>query len=154
MGDKKPVFWLKCAFMVGVITDALALIPMLCPPMAKFFWGFDGFTGIYYFAMGYGATFMLAWTLLLYWAFRRPLERSHVALLTILVLVGFMVTETVSIREGYILASKALPSLILQAAWLILFGYAFMISRSARSSANGNGEGKYIVSPLGKKLVG
>ena len=142
MENRKAILWLKCAFMVGVITDALALIPMLCPPMAKFFWGFDGFTGIYYFAMGYAATFMLAWTLLLYWAFHRPLERRHVALLTMVVLVGFMVTEVVSIREGYIHASKALPSLILQAAWLILFGYAFVISRSARPSAKSDGEGK------------
>ena len=142
MGDKKAVFWLKCAFMVGVVTDALALIPMLCPPLARFFWGFDGFTGTYYFAMGYGATFMLAWTLLLYWAFRRPLERRHIALLTILVLVGFMVTEAVSIVEGHIRISKALPSLILQTAWLILFGYAFNISKDRRRAPNIDREAK------------
>ena len=129
MVKKKAIFWLKCAFLIGAITDALALIPMLSPPMAKFFWGFEGFTGIYYFAMGYGATFMLAWTILLCWAYREPLERRYVALLTIIVLIGFMATEGVSIGAGYIRADKAAPSLILQSAWLILFGYAFFISR-------------------------
>jgi len=139
MENRKAILWLKCAFMVGVVTDALALIPMLCPPMARFFWGFDSFTGIYYFAMGYGATFMLAWTILLYWAFRKPLERRYVALFTIIVLIGFMVTEALSIRAGYMHAGKAAPSLILQTAWLILFGYAFFISRHRRPSGRDRG---------------
>ncbi len=132
MENKKAIFWLKCAFMVGAVTDALALIPMLYSPMARFFWGFDGFTGIYYFAMGYGATFMLAWTILLYWAYRKPLERRHVAFFTILVLIGFMTTEVVSIWAGYIHAGKAAPSLILQTAWLVLYSYAFIISRDQK----------------------
>ena len=72
MGSDRNVFWLKAAFMVGAVTDALALVPMLYPPMARFFWGFDAFTGIYYFAMGYGATFMLAWTILLPGPFASP----------------------------------------------------------------------------------
>ena len=141
MENRKAILWLKCAFMVGVVTDALALIPMLCPPMARFFWGFDSFTGIYYFAMGYGATFMLAWTILLLWAFRKPLERRYIALFTIIVLVGFMTTEAVSIGAGYIRASKAAPSFIFQIAWLILFGYAFAASIDRRPSpTNGGGQ--------------
>ncbi len=60
MESKKAIFWLKLSFLVGMITDALALIPMLLPPLAKIFWGFNDFTGIYYFAMGYGASLMLA----------------------------------------------------------------------------------------------
>jgi hypothetical protein len=45
---------LRMAFMLGAITDALALMPMLLPPMAKLLWGFDAATGPHRFAMGMG----------------------------------------------------------------------------------------------------
>ena len=61
------------AFMLGAITDALALVPMLLPPMAKLLWGFDAATGPYRFAMGYGASLMFGWTVLLLWAYARPI---------------------------------------------------------------------------------
>ena len=67
----KAVFWLKLSFLTGAVVDAVALIPMLVPPAAKIFWGFDNFTGIYYFAMGMGASLMLAWTILLGFVLRR-----------------------------------------------------------------------------------
>ena len=59
---------LRMAFMLGAITDALALMPMLLPPMAKLLWGFDATTGPDRFAMGYGASLMFGWTVLLLWA--------------------------------------------------------------------------------------
>ena len=128
MENKKAVFWLKLSFLVGMITDALALIPMLFPSMARLFWGFDNFTGIYYFAMGYGASLMLAWTILLYWAYHKPLERRYIALFTSLIILGFVITEIVAVCNNYILLSKVIPSFILQAILLTLFNYSFFIS--------------------------
>jgi hypothetical protein len=124
----KAVFWLKLSFLVGAITDALALIPMAVPWAAKIFWGFDDFTGIYYFAMGMGASLMLAWTILLLWAYHKPLERRNIALFTIIIIAGFVVTETVGMIQGYIQAEKLTGSLILQAVLLGLFSYSFVIS--------------------------
>jgi len=132
MENKKAVFWLKLSFLVGMITDALALIPMLFPSIAKIFWGFDNFTGIYYFAMGYGASLMLAWTILLYWAYRKPLERRYIALFTSLIILGFVITEIVAVCNNYVLLSKVIPSFILQAILLTLFNYSFFISRNRK----------------------
>ena len=132
MENKKAVFWLKLSFLVGMITDALALIPMVFPPMARLFWGFDNFSGIYYFAMGYGASLMLAWTILLYWAYRKPLERRCIALLTGLVIFCFVVTEIIAVSNGYIQLSKVVPSFVLQAILLIIFNYSFIISRNRK----------------------
>ena len=56
---------LRVAFAVGAITDALALLPMLIPALAKIIWGFADVSGPYRFAMGYGAALMLGWTGLL-----------------------------------------------------------------------------------------
>jgi hypothetical protein len=132
MENKKAIFWLKLAFLAGMVTDALALIPMVFPPMAKIFWGFDNFTGIYYFAMGYGASLMLAWTILLYWAYCKPLERRFIALLTGLIIVCFVVTEIMAVSNDYIGMSKIVPSFVLQAILLILFCYSFINSRNQR----------------------
>ena len=55
---------LRVAFLVGAITDALAILPMLIPPLAKLLWGFEDVSGAYQFAMGYGASLMLGWTAL------------------------------------------------------------------------------------------
>ena len=118
---------LRAAFLVGAITDALALIPMLIPPMARLLWGFDDFSGPYRFAMGYGASLMAAWTLLLLWAHRRPLERSFVAALTVFVIYGLVATEVIAVMAGHIALSRMIPTWILQAGLLALFagGYHY-----------------------------
>jgi hypothetical protein len=38
---------LQVAFLVGAITDTLAILPMLIPPLAKLFWGFEDMSGSY-----------------------------------------------------------------------------------------------------------
>jgi hypothetical protein len=134
MGNNKAVFWLKLAFLLGMITDALALLPMLFPPLAKIFWGFSDFNGIYYFAMGFGASLMLAWTVLLYWAYRKPLERRFIAPLTGLVIIGFVITEIVVARNNYMQWNKVIPSFLLQAVLLILFAYSFIISGKRKTA--------------------
>ncbi|MFQ5458250.1 MAG: hypothetical protein ACE5FC_07355, partial [Myxococcota bacterium] len=100
---------LKTAFLAGAITDALALIPMLIPPMAALLWGFEDQSGSYRFAMGYGASLMLGWTGLLLWAYRRPLERRFVAALTVLVIYGLVITEIVAVSAGHLAAWRMAP---------------------------------------------
>lgn len=116
---------LKTAFIVGAVTDALALVPMLIPPMARLLWGFDDQTGSYRFAMGYGASLMLGWTGLLLWAYRRPLERRFVAALTVLVIYGLVLTEVIAVMSGHIDAWRMVPTWCLQTALLGLFAGAY-----------------------------
>jgi hypothetical protein len=124
----KAIFWLKFSFVIGAIVDGLAVIPMVIPWAAKLFWGFEGFTGMYYFAMGMGASLMLAWTILLLWAYRKPLERRYIALFTIVILVCFVTMEILLVSLGYISLRSVLGSLIMQAVWLALFSYSFILS--------------------------
>lgn len=131
----KAVFWLKLAFLVGAIVDGLAVIPMAIPWAAKIFWGFEGFTGIYYFAMGMGASLMLAWTILLLWAYRKPLERRFIALFTIIILIGIAATEIILASLDYISLKSVLVSLIMQAVWLVLFSYGFILSGRVEAKA-------------------
>ena len=63
--------WLRIAFIVGAITDGVAVLPMVYPPLARILWGLDGMPASFWFAMYYGAALMLGWTGLLVWAATR-----------------------------------------------------------------------------------
>ena len=84
---------LRAAFLIGAVTDAGAFVLMLSPSLASLGWGLDDKSGSYRFAMGYGASLKLVWTLLLLWAYRRPLERRFVAALTVVLVYGLALTE-------------------------------------------------------------
>lgn len=124
MADRQEQM-LRTAFVVGAVTDALALVPMLFPSMARLLWGFDDPSGSYRFAMGYGASLMLGWTALLVWAARRPLERRFVAPLTVLVIYGLVVTEVAAVHAGTLSAARLAPTWVLQAVLLVLFAGAY-----------------------------
>jgi len=132
--DDRHAQLLRRAFLVGVVTDALALIPMLSPPLARALWGFEDVSGAYRFAMGYGAALMLGWTALLLWAYRRPLERRGVAALTVLVIYGLVTAEIVAVASGDLAAWRMIPTWGLQAILLGLFVTAYhfpLLSRRA-----------------------
>jgi hypothetical protein len=116
---------LRLAFLAGAVTDAGALVPMLSPPMARLLWGFEHPTGAYLFAMGYGASLMLGWTLLLLWAYQRPLERRGVALLTLVVIAGLVATEFVVVARGDLNPLRMIPTWIIQTVLAGLFGKAY-----------------------------
>lgn len=75
--------------------------------------------------MGYGASLMLGWTVLLTWAYRRPLERRFVAALTVLVIYGLVLTEVAAVWAGWLEAWRMLPTWCLQGALLALFASAY-----------------------------
>ena len=118
---------LRLAFAAGAITDGLTLLPMLCPYLANFFWGFSAFCGQYYFAMGYAASLMLGWTILLIWAYNNPLERRFVALLTLIVITGLILTEITLVLAGTVSLIKIIPTLAIQIvlAYLFITGYLY-----------------------------
>jgi hypothetical protein len=134
MQVNQAVLWLKVSFMIGAVIDAIALIPMLIPGAAKLFWGFEDFSGMYYFAMGMGASLMLAWTLLLLWAYRKPVERRYIALFTDIIVLGIATVEIGSFSAGNIQFNKIVVSLVSQVVLLGLFSYSFIVSGKAQKS--------------------
>lgn len=116
---------LRIAFAVGAVTDALAVLPMLSPDMARLLWGFPNESGSYRFASGYAASLMLGWTGLLIWAFMQPIARRLVALLTIGVIGGLVITELAIVLFGDLPPVQMIPTWCLQAVLLVLFAVAF-----------------------------
>ena len=117
--------WLRRAFFAGAVTDALALVPMLVPPVARLLWGFDDLDGAYRFAIGYGASLMFGWTVLLAWAYRDPLERAFVAVLTVIVIYGLVATEVMAVVAGQLAWWRMLGTWMLQAGLVALFAGAY-----------------------------
>ncbi len=121
----RQVRLLRVAFLAGAVTDALAVVPMLSTNMARVLWGFESTGGAYRFAMGYAATLMAAWTVLLLWAYRRPVERAFVAALTVFVIYGLVASEIAVARAGILPAWRMVPTWVLQATLLGLFTAAY-----------------------------
>lgn len=136
MENKKAERWLKAAFLIGAVIDALALLPMLIPQLATTMWGLKGMREDYYFAMAMGASLMAGWTLLLLWAFVKPVERRIIALFTVVVIAGFAAAEIAAVADGAITFDKALPSLAMQCVLSTLFVTAFILSRKKAGASN------------------
>lgn len=124
MKDRQAVL-LRIAFLAGSVTDGVALLPMLFPPLANLLLGHSETSASYRFAMNYAAALMFGWTALLAWAYRRPIERRFVAALTALVILGLVLAEVVAVRAGVIGGWRMAPTWFLQAALLLLFAAAY-----------------------------
>ena len=73
------ITWLRVSYWVGAVADAVAAVSLAIPSRT-------GETEFRY-AMGVAAALMLAWTVLLLWGDRKPVERRGVLLLTMFPLI-------------------------------------------------------------------
>ena len=120
---------LKLAYMLGAMTDFVVFLMMVFPQFASAFWGIQGFTEQYYFAMGLGAPVMLGWSLLLLWAYKKPVERRTIAPLTILAIIGIAITSIIMVTRGLFTFTGMLPSFIIQAILLVIFSYGYITTK-------------------------
>jgi len=125
----KGVRVLKLAYLLGALIDFLLFLLMVFPPLASTLWGFESFTEQYYFAMGNGAPLMLAWTLLLLWAHKKPVERRIIAPLTILAIIGIAITNIIMVNIGLFTIAEMLPSFVVQTLLLSLFGIGYIFTK-------------------------
>jgi hypothetical protein len=74
MSLETVTFLMRIAFLVGAVTDGLAIVPMLSRRIGATLFGGDPSRGgpECRYAMGLGASLMLGWTLLLSWAALEP----------------------------------------------------------------------------------
>jgi hypothetical protein len=105
----------RVAFLVGALTDGLAILPMLSRRIGMALFGGDSSRNDtrYRYAMGIGASLMAGWTLLLLWGAVRPIERRDLLLLTVCpVIAGIFVATVVAAQRGVFKVSRVIPLLI------------------------------------------
>ncbi len=124
----KAIFWLRFSYWTGAVIDMLAGLTMLFPALfalnnrlSDFHPGAD-----YRYAMGMGAPLMFAWTVLLLWADRKPLERKGVLPITLLVVLGEVANEIVAASSGYLSVAALFPIWIMQALLSALFIFSYL----------------------------
>ena len=126
---ESQVRWLKASYIVGAVADGLIGILMLLP-------GRMGEAEFRY-PMGLGSSSMFGWTALLLWAYRRPLERKGVLLLTIFpVISGLMATGFWAVAAGHFTFQKIVPSSILGTALILLMGFSYW--KATRGPSDGS----------------
>ncbi len=124
--------WLRAAFILGAVVDAVMVPVMLIPELARILWGFADFSSTYRYAMMMGAALMLGWTILLVWACVKPVERKGVALLTILVIAGIAAANVYAVLAGLIPASKMILSWVMQAILATVFSIGYFGSNKSK----------------------
>ena len=126
--NKNIILWLHISYWAGAVLDLLAGLTMLFPALFAINNQMSSFypTPAYRYAMGMGAPLMLAWTILLLWADRRPLERRGILPITLLVVFGEVINEIVAACTGYISVGALVPIWIVQALLSGLFFFSYL----------------------------
>lgn len=130
----------RTVFWIGTIGDGFIAIEWLCislgvkglPVLPSFFVG-EGVD--FRFAMGIGGIFMFAWTSLLYWGSREPLERRGLLLLTAVFLFIAIPLECAAhflVFEGLLTGKQLLWGTLLKLYLVIQFGAAYWYSRATQ----------------------
>lgn len=132
---KNKILWLRITFWWGIIADACEVIRMTFP---RLFLATTGSaltpdTGLR-FGLLYGAPVMLGWTLLLFWADRKPLERKGVLLCLIPVVIAYMVVGIVGIRIGAVALAATAPTFVLQVTLIALCLFSYMHAQTAHTT--------------------
>jgi len=121
----------KIAFLVGAITDGLAIIPMLSRRAGVMLFGGDASkdSAAYRYAMGIGAALMAGWTVLLLWGAANPIERRDILLLTVFpVITGIVFATGVAARNRVVLPSRVVPLWIHLGFVSIFYIVAYLLS--------------------------
>jgi undecaprenyl pyrophosphate phosphatase UppP len=103
---------LRAAFLIGALTDGLAIVPMLSSRVGGALFGGDPGRASreYRYAMGIGASLMAGWTVLLLWGAASPFERRDLLVLTVFpVVAGIVAASVVASRRGVVKAARMVP---------------------------------------------
>ena len=126
---------LRIAYWIGIVLDALAFVQMAIPRLGlKMLKSTIAVEPAYVFSIELGAGLMLAWTLLLFWADRKPLERRGVIPLTMIVIAWNLAAMLYGVREGLVPAGTMLPQIVVASATFAYYGVCF-VATSRRPAA-------------------
>jgi len=124
---KKEIRLLRICYWWGIVADAVMAVLMLSPRLFVRFMNVDlaPDTGFNY-GLRFGAPLMIGWTLLLFWADRKPVARKEVLLLTLPVIVGYILIELYSLVAGLTSVAATIPLFVMQVGMISLFTFSYL----------------------------
>lgn len=129
--EQTTLRWLRLSYWTGAVVDFAAGWMMLVPALFALMNEPTTFqpANEYRYAMGMGAPLMFGWTVLLLWADRKPFERKDILPITLLVVLGEILTQVWGISVGFLPLAAVAPTFLMQAVLIALFGYAYFRAR-------------------------
>ena len=122
---------LRISFLVGAITDGLAVILMVFPSIGSTLFGANSSRSgaEYRFAMGIGVSLMAGWTLLLIWGSLDPIGRRDILILTLIpVIIGIVASTIIAVNKQIISRNRVIPLWIHLSLVSILFVVSYALS--------------------------
>jgi len=128
---KNPVLLLKFSYIIGAILDALVAIQMFSPDILTFTTGVSSFapTSNFLYASYMSGIMMISWSVLLIWGYIRPVERKDILLITILPVVGLMISGILSTTAGFLPWLTFVTYLAIQVFLVVLFATSYLLNR-------------------------
>ena len=118
----RKIRWLKTSCLAGAVADFGVGVLILIPSRM-------GQAEITY-PMGLAATLMFGWTVLLLWAYRKPVARKGVLVITIFpVITGLMATGLYAVAAGIFPVGRIVPTSIVGIGLVALMGYSYLNAR-------------------------
>jgi len=134
---RNKIRWLRIAYWSGAVLDLVAFFQMMFPSfMAKAMKVRFTVTPEYEMAMQFGASLMLAWTVLLVWADRKPVERRGILLITLIIIVMNFITFLQSANIGLLPVQTLVPQLILIFGIFVLYVFAWLYSIGLKNTVS------------------
>lgn len=104
------------SYWIGIIADALAALLLFSPSLANLALQPRPFeiSEVYLYVTRVAGALMLGWTVLLFWAQLKPIERADILLITLFPVVSILaVAAGLVAKSNQISVSKLLPMFIL-----------------------------------------
>lgn len=129
---KNPVLLLKFSYIIGAILDALVAIQMFSPDILILTTGVSSFapTSNFLYASYMSGVMMISWSVLLIWGYLKPVERKDILLITILPVIGLMISGILSTTVGFLPWVTMIIFLTIQVFLVILFAASYLLNRT------------------------
>ena len=104
------------SYWIGIIADAVATVLLFSPAIAKFVVPQQPFeiSAAYLYVSRIAGALMLGWTVLLFWAQLKPIERADILLITLSPVVTLLAVAAVLVaKSNQISFSNLLPMFVL-----------------------------------------
>ncbi len=132
MNRRQRILLLRVSFWLGAVIDGVVAIQLLLPDFWAYFNGLTGYipNATLNFALVIASALMWAWTGLLVWADRKPLERKGILLLTVFpVIFGLAANNVYAAATELIPFQSVMPSLVIQCVLTALFLFSYFNAR-------------------------
>lgn len=126
----KKLLIIKITLWWGIVADLFETIRLILP---QFFIKTSSATlslnDDLKFALLYGAPVMLGWTIILFWASQKPIDRRGVFLCLMPVIISYFIVEIIGINLEILSLNQTIPTFIFQSILLILTIISYIFAR-------------------------